>query len=276
MNIPLHGAKSEKFTFTIVIGILLFSLIYISGYTMLVKEENEQFRHEIKAIQQEMDVLFEFLPARDPESIHRQRQITQRVATIQNQFYQGNISHNRKQALLSQLSELKSHVGELKTHVRKVAADEQSRQLRLAAEAASVEVPEASLTEPIVTLVERIPPPVVAAPVKVIIENKLSVYYFKAFSSDPKNRHQRTRFIAIELQLKGDASPTGGELLLMEIRDPENYIINTNTERIRAATDFKTSHRFLPVNHAFKKGRYSIRIYKEDSDFQSVTFLDLM
>ncbi len=197
------------------------------------------------------------------------------MAQIQQQFYENTNPVTRKQILLAQLGELKEEVGKLKTHVKKVVVDEQNRQVMLAVHSAAGKTEETLPGEPKIIVVGQVQP-IPAPTVQVIVQNKLSVYYFKAFSSDHKNRHQRTRSISVELQLTGDVSAAGDGLLVVEIRDPENNIISTGTERIRASSDFTTDFTFIPVKHSFKKGRYSVRIFKDDIEFQSVTFLDLV
>ncbi len=278
MNTPARSLKNDKFTFAVIIGILFCSLIYTSVYTLVVKEENEKFKHELKAIEQEMNVLFEVLPTPDAESTQRKRQILQQVAHIRKNFYQNNVSPVSKKELIAQLGEVKTQVGNLEQRVKTVIEAEQQR---TASAAPRGEEPEpdtllpVAFSEPRPVRVAMHPLPVrtpEATPGK-----KLSVYYFRTFSSDKKSRYHRTKHITLQLQLQGDISLLTDPYLRVEIRSPDNRIITGDRDRIRAATEYMTSYDFVPEDgQPFAPGRYVVRIFSADGQFQQITFLILI
>lgn len=278
MSTPARSLKNDKFTFGVVIGILLCSLIYTSGYTLVVKEENEKFKHELKAIEQEMNVLFEFLPTPDAESLHKKQQILRQVANIRKEFYQNDASFVSKKELFSQLGEVKMRVGDLEERVKTVIEKEHE------ATSLTASIPEEEPVEHLLT--SDIPQP---RPARVTLQavpvssqestpsKKLAVYYFHAYSSDKKSRYHRTRHLNVQLQLQGDVTLLTDPYLRIEIRDPDNNIITDEKDRIKAASEYMTSYLFeLPPGQAFKKGRYVIRIYSADNQFQQLTFLFLV
>jgi hypothetical protein len=110
----------------------------------------------------------------------------------------------------------------------------------------------------------------------IIVQNKLSVYYLTALSQDKRNRASRTNYINIQLQLKGDISHVQNKYLYIEVRDPSHKIISTERDKLRITNQYITDYRFEPFRYKFIKGKYSIRIYSLDSDFQSVTFFTLI
>lgn len=278
MNASPRSLKNDKFTFAVVIGILLCSLIYTSGYTLVVKEENEKFRHELRAIEQEMNVLFEVLPTPDEESVQKKRLILRQVEQIRKDFYHNNISPAGKKALFSQLSGVKTQVGDLEKRVKTVIV--QNQQKAAAASALPEEVMDSSqfariINKPLPAGKAAWHVPIAAVPVSPA--KKLAVYYFRAYSSDKKNRYHRTESITLELQLQGDTDVLNDPFLRIEIRDPDNHIISTGQERIRAATEYMTSYVFEPGSGTeFKKGRYVLRIYSVNNQFQQLTFLILV
>jgi hypothetical protein len=276
MNAPGRILKNDKFTFAVVIGILLCSLIYTSGYTLVVKDENEKFRNELRAIEQEMTVLLEILPTPDEESMQKKQKILRQVEKIRKDFYHNNISATSKQQLFTQLSGVKTQVGDLEKRVKTVVREHPEKA------AASLEP--VALEDTLLhgdrpgTGLSRaaayIPPDerLLVRPAK-----KLSVYYFRIFSSDKKNRYHRTNSITIQLQLQGEPDALADPYLRIEIRDPDNYIISNGNERIRASTEYMASYIFEPgPGVQFKKGRYVIRIYSARNDFQQITFLMLV
>jgi Asp-tRNA(Asn)/Glu-tRNA(Gln) amidotransferase C subunit len=278
MNAPARSLKNDKVTFAVVIGILLCSLIYTSGYTLVVKEENEKFKQELRAIEQEMNVLFEVLPTPDEESVQKKQMILRQVEKIRKDFYHNNISPTSKQELFSQLSGVKTQVGDLEERIK--TAIVQNQEISAAAEGSA---PDAfgdsayyvsNTGSPHFKNAAQILP---TAPVNLSSEKKVAVYYFRAYSSDKKNRYHRTKSITLELQLQGHIELLNDPFLRIEIRDPENHIITTGKERIRAATEYMASYIFEPdADTKFKKGRYVIRIYSKNNEFQQLTFLFLV
>ncbi len=278
MNTPARSLKNDKVTFAVVIGILFCSLIYTSVYTLVVKEENEKFKYELKAIEQEMNVLFEVLPTPDAESTERKRRILQQVAYIRKNFYQNNVSPVSKQELIAQLGEVKNQVGHLEQRVKTVIDEEQQRAAS-ATPPREEEEPDTllplELPQPRTVKVAMHPLPV--RPLETTTPKKLSVYYFRTFSSDKKSRYHRTKHITLQLQLQGDMGMLPDPYLRVEIRDPDNHIITGDRDRIRAATEYMTSYDFVPTQgQPFKPGRYAIRIYSADRQFQQITFLILL
>ncbi|MBD0257689.1 MAG: hypothetical protein ICV83_18405 [Cytophagales bacterium] len=269
--------KNDKVTFAVVIGILFCSLIYTSVYTLVVKEENEKFKHELKAIEQEMNVLFEVLPTPDAESTQRKRQILRQVALIRKNFYQNNVSPVSKQELIAQLGEVKNQVGALEERVKTVIEEEQQQAAAvgppLEEEEPGTLVP-LELPRPHAVKVSVHPLPVRHSGTSP--QKKLSVYYFRTFSSDKKSRYHRTKHITLQLQLQGDMGLLPDPYLRVEIRDPNHRIITGEKDRIRAATEYMTSYDFVPEDaQPFKPGRYAVRIFSADGQFQQLTFLIL-
>jgi hypothetical protein len=103
------------------------------------------------------------------------------------------------------------------------------------------------------------------------------VYYFRTFSSDKKSRYHRTKHITLQLQLQGDMGMLTNPYLRVEIRDPDHHIITGERDRIRAATEYMTSYNFAPTaGQPFKPGRYVVRIFSVDGQFEQITFLILI
>jgi hypothetical protein len=278
MNTPARSLKNDKVTFGVIIGILFCSLIYTSVYTLVVKEENEKFKHELRAIEQEMNVLFEVLPTPDVESTRRKQRILRQVADIRKNFYQNNVSPVSKQELIAQLGEVKNQVGDLEERVKTVIEAEQQRAASAAPTPQEEEpdtLPQLALPQPRAVKVAMQPLPV--RTVGTTPPKKLSVYYFRTFSSDKKSRYHRTRHITLQLQLQGDMGMLTDPYLRVEIRDPDNHILTGERDRIRAATEYMTSYNFAPPEGApFKPGRYAVRIFSDDGQFQQITFLILI
>jgi hypothetical protein len=277
MNTPARSLKNDKVTFVVIIGILFCSLIYTSVYTLVVKEENEKFKHELKAIEQEMNVLFEVLPTPDAESTRRKRRILQQVADIRKNFYQNNVSPVSKQELIAQLGEVKNQVGDLEERVKTVIEEQQ----RAASTTPAPEEAEPDTLLPLelpqLRVVKVAMPPLPVHALGTTPPKKLSVYYFRTFSSDKKSRYHRTRHITLQLQLQGDMGMLPDPYLRVEIRDPDNHILTGERDRIRAATEYMTSYNYAPPDgHPFKPGRYAVRIFSDDGQFQQITFLILI
>ena len=278
MNTPARSLKNDKVTFAVVIGILFCSLIYTSVYTLVVKEENEKFKHELKAIEQEMNVLFDVLPTPDAESTQRKRHILQQVALIRKNFYQNNVSPVSKQELIAQLGEVKIQVGALEERVKTVIEEEQQQAAAagLPREEAEPE-PLAPMEPPRPRAVKVSVHPLPERPPETSPPKKLSVYYFRTFSSDKKSRYHRTRHITLQLQLQGDMGLLPEPYLRVEIRDPDHRIITGEKDRIRAATEYMTSYDFVPEDgQPFKPGRYAVRIFSANGQFEQLTFLILI
>jgi hypothetical protein len=278
MNTPARSLKNDKVTFVVVIAILFCSLIYTSVYTLVVKEENEKFKHELKAIEQEMNVLFEVLPTPDAESTQRKQRILQQVAHIRKNFYQNNVSPVSKQELIVQLGEVKNEVGHLEKRVKTVIEEEQQRAALVVPprpEAAPDPLPPVEPSQPLAVKVSMQPLPV--RTLETTPAKKLSVYYFRTFSSDRKSRYHRTKHITLQLQLQGDMGVLADPYLRVEIRDRDNHIITGDRDRIRAATEYMTSYDFVPADgQPFKPGRYAVRIFSADGQFEQLTFLILL
>ncbi len=277
MNAPGRILKNDKFTFGVVIGILLCSLIYTSGYTLVVKDENEKFRNELRAIEQEMTVLLEVLPTPDKESMQKKQQILRQVEKIRKDFYHNNLSAASKQQLFTRLNGVKTQVGDLEKRVKTVVGEHPEKAAAASIEPVALEhtlphggIPGTGLSRAAAYLPHS--EPFLVTPAK-----KLSVYYFRIFSSDKKNRYHRTNSITIQLQLQGYPDALADPYLRIEIRDPDNYIISNGNERIRASTEYMTSYIFEPgPDVQFKRGRYVVRIYSTRNDFQQITFLMLV
>lgn len=278
MNIKVNNLKYEKFTFSVLIGIMLLSLVYISMYTLSMKEKLEGFHKDMQAVHQEMNLLLEFIPAKDSIIILQKEQIISQMEVLRKEMKRSELSEQQRNQLWQKMNQLKKQLIDLK-HLSEgyqqtqVAILSESSQVSMASQRKdtllqSKEREISALKEVIKSLQNQKP--------DVIVHHKLSVYYLTAVSQDKKNRVSRTNYINIQFQLKGDISLIKDKYLHIEVRDPSHKIISSERDKVRMNNQFITNYRFEPFRYKFIKGKYSIRVYSTDSDFQSVTFLTLI
>ncbi|QHT68041.1 hypothetical protein GXP67_16020 [Rhodocytophaga rosea] len=278
MNIKADNLRYEKFTFSVLIGVMLLSLIYISLYTLSMKEKLDGFNKDIQAVHQEMNLLLEFIPAKDSVITIQKNQIISQMGVLQREMKRSELSEQQRNHLLVKMNELKHKLIELKnlaetdkqTHVAilhqsgQVSVESHKKDTLLESREREI----AELKNLIKTLQNQKP--------DVIVPSKLSVYYLTAVSQDKRNRATRTNYMNVQFQLKGDISLIKDKYLHIEVRDPSHKIISSERDKVRMNNQFITSYRFEPFKYKFLKGKYSIRVYSTDSDFQSVTFLTLI
>jgi anion-transporting ArsA/GET3 family ATPase len=225
-----------------------------------------------------MDLLLEFIPEKDLVIALQKKQIISQIDELHQEMKKNELSEQQREQLLQKMNHLKRQLIELKnlsdtdSHTQ-AAIMYQPDQVLMASQEKdtlleSKEREIAELKNIIMNLQNQKP--------DVIVHHKLSVYYLTAVSQDKRNRASRTNYVNIQFQLKGDISLMKEKYLHIEIRDPSHRIISTEKDKVRMNNQFITSYRFEPVRYKFIKGKYSIRVYSTDSDFQSVTFFTLI
>jgi hypothetical protein len=273
----ISNLTGEKITISVIIGILLFTLVYMSSYTLIIRDENEKFKQSIKTVNAEIDLLLNFLPQKDSVIHSQEQQIIEQIKTIQIALNDKETTQQEKEILIERLNRLKREALQLKEELLEVqeyasqaiaqqtaaAAGFQAKDVQLQAYAQEIQL----LKEQILTLQNR--------KSETIVQSPLSAFYFTAQPSDSKNRHLRTTSVKIKLQLRGDLLTTSCRYLKVQVIDPNNRVISSPSDQIRASTELMTEYTFSPMNYRFIKGRYSVRIYCEDFDFQTVTFFQL-
>ena len=273
--------RGEKITFTIIIAILLFSLVYISTSTFWLKNENQKFKTKVVLAKQEISHLLTFdLPSKDSTINYQKEEILHQASLIQAIIEKNKVSEEEKLKLFAKLDNLRDQAKKLRSQIQIVEKEqlEQANYMLGKTVGSKDSLIKAYLRE-IVLLrnqkkmlasIEEEPEHVVVAPVK----EKVSVFYFSVRASDRKNRASKTDFIFLQLQLKGDLSTLKCTSLQVEIRDPDNNIITDHRDRILATNLYKTEYTFQPlVKRSLKRGKYSIRIFCESSEFQHIDFL---
>jgi hypothetical protein len=243
-----------------------------------MKERMDAFNKDIQAVHQEMNLLLEFIPVKDSLITLQKNQIISRIDELQKEVKKSELSEQHRNQLLQKMHQLKHQLVELKNlaqtyKLTQTAILPQSSQVSIASQEKdtlleSKEKEIAELKNMIISLQKQKP--------DVIIHHKLSVYYLTAASQDKRNRASRTNYINVQFQLKGDISLIKEKFLHIEIRDPSHRIISSEKDKVQMNNQFITSYRFEPFRYQFIKGKYSIRVYSTNSDFQSVTFLTLI
>lgn len=280
MSFQLPNQRNEKITFLAVIGVLLFSLLYISGYSLRMQEEMNGFRQEMNTINDEMDIILEFIPEKDSTIWSQTQQLILQVNEINRVLAQNDISRHDQEALGGKLLQLRNQMQSLKeqlpasqlarlAHVSETTPKVSYRQIRNGDMLLATREREIARLQQVIEQLEARSP-------RVIVHNKVAVYYFVALSSDRKNRANRTHFLSVQLQLKGDVSTLSNQSLRIEIRDPQGLIISTARDQVKASSYYQTGCQFKPMfRYKFIRGKYTIRIYSEGNEFQAVTFLNL-
>jgi hypothetical protein len=279
MNPQIKNLKSDKITFTVLIGIMLLSLIYISGYSILMKDKMESFEKQMHTIHQEMKILLEFIPSKDSVINLQKQQIFSQIQEIQKELTRNQSSEEDKEKLLNRMRQLKQQVDLLKVQAKQTIQENpvtDSKPNIQIVEKVIVNDTLLHMKEKEIARLKNIISYMESNGADLIIRNKLSVYYLTAVSSDKKNRASKTEFFNIQFQLKGDIASIHEKYLYIEVRDPAHRIISTERDKVRITNHYLSDYKFLPFKYEFIKGKYSIRIYTKDSDFQSVTFLNLL
>src|SRR5688572_11948432 len=108
MKTPSSGLKSEKATFIVVICIMLFSLIYMSSYSLVMKNKIEHFRQDLQVITGEMNVLLKYLPEKDSMIQKQKEKILLQMQEVEAEISKNQTSEEERKKLIVKLSELKS------------------------------------------------------------------------------------------------------------------------------------------------------------------------
>jgi len=275
--------KNEKITFSVIIGILLFSLVYISTSTFWLKNENQKFKTKVILAHQEISHLLTFdLPSKDSTINYQREEILHQADLIQQVIAENKVSEEEKLKLFNKLAKYINQAKKLRNQIQ-IVEKEQMEQANymLAGRAANKkdsllktylkEIVSLRYQKNLLISARKIPEEIEEKP---IIKEKISVFYFSARASDRKNRANKTDYIFLNLQLKGDLSTLKCSTLQVEIRDPNNNIITDHRDRILVTNLYKTEYIFKPlIRKSLIKGKYSIRIFCENSDFQHIDFL---
>jgi hypothetical protein len=279
-----NSLKREKITFCIVISILLFSLIYITSSTLILKNENLKFRNQVQIAKNEIELLLNYkIPVKDSLIEKQKTAIREQMKQIEAILSQNKNAEQDKQSLADKLNFLKQQARELRLQI---AAIEEKQTLALK----SSDIREMTERDSLIRIYQRQIAELrrevesmskknrttVITQTVVKEKDKISAFYFSARPSDRKNRASKTEFIFIQLQLRGEISTMTCSSLQVEIRDPNNVIITDQLDKIKASTNFKTEYLFKPAKKSLIKGKYSIRVYCESSGFQHIDFFTLV
>ncbi|MBC8111745.1 MAG: hypothetical protein H7Y04_11855 [Verrucomicrobia bacterium] len=286
MSVTYHtnSLRREKITFGIIIGILLFSLIYISSSTLILKNENIKFRNQVQITKNEIDVLVNYrLPIKDSVIEGQKIAIQEKMKQIEELLVKSKNSEEGIQLLNDKLNLLKQQAVQLRLQIAKVEKKQLLPQdlsdVRKISEKDSLirlyQQQIAELRREVESINKKSRTTVITETV-VQERDKISAFYFSARPSDRKNRASKTEFVFIQLQLRGEISTMNCTSLQVEIRDPNNVVITDQLDKIKASTDFKTEYLFKPAKRYLIKGKYSVRIYCESSGFQHVDFFTLV
>lgn len=276
-----NSLKSEKFTFIVLICIMLFSLIYMSSYSLLMQTKLDHFQEGIVAIHKEMAILQEFLPEKDSLINLQKQKIIEQMIDVQREIAKSQTSEEERKRLSGKLEDLRNQI-----MVLKMVAKEKIYTMPVVVQQPlyQAQKPVIKLTNDTVILakdkeiakLKAVIAELKAIKPSVILKDKLAMYYFTVVSSDKKSRANRTKTINMQFQLKGNMDSLKDKFLYIEIRDPSHKVISTPKDKLRISNHFVSEYIFEPANYAFSKGKYSIKIYSQEVEFQTVTFLKLI
>jgi hypothetical protein len=288
MSYNVNSLRREKITFTLIISILLFSLIYISSSTIVLRNENLKFKNTVDNTRKEIDLLLTVdIPSKDSAIAEQKLYILNQSKIIEEELAKGKHSEDEKRILRAKLDSLKVQANELRVAISRLEKEqiEETRRMISMSESKKDSMLEiyknqvAVLQKKIKSLEsENRSTPQTVLTTKTIIKEKLSTFYFSARPSDRKNRASRTDFVIMQLQLKGDMTTVRCRWLQVEIRDPNNTIITDQRDRIEGSSDHRTEYMFMPEvpRKTFIKGKYSIRVFCQGSDYEHVEFFSLI
>jgi hypothetical protein len=279
MATPSNGLKNEKATFIVVICIMLFSLIYMSSYSLLMKNKIETFQQDMQIITREMSALMKYLPEKDSVIQLQKERIFEQMQDVQSEVARNQTSAEERERMKMRLSELKTQVEMLSLEAKdkvNVITVVQQPETKLAEPPRQVEKdPLIHLKEAEIARLKATIADLQTRQPSVIVQNKLAMYYFTVISSDKKNRASRTKNLQIHFQVKGNVTDLQDKYLYVEVRDPLHRIISSPTDKVKIMNHFVSEYNFEPFNYAFAKGKYSVKLYSEEAKFQSITFLTL-
>jgi hypothetical protein len=285
----LGSLRREKITFTLIICILLFSLIYISTSTLLLKNENLKFSTAVASTQREINTLLNVeIPVKDSVITQQKTELQKQAYQIEQALMQTQISADEREKLKVKLQSLRRQAGKLRERI-KTAENEQKRQAdRLLMARTDRKDSLLQMYQKEVTVLRRKVAGLesaydqqkeetqAVASIKPVVKEKVSTVYFSARPDDRKNRASKSSLVFIQMQLKGDINTMRCRSLQVEIRDPENHIITDQQDRIRISAEYKTEYIFKPLRNTLVRGKYSIRVFCEGSDFQHIDFFTLV
>ena len=289
MSYQVSSLKPEKITFTVIISILLFSLIYISSSTFLLRNENLKFKNHVESAKKEINLLLRVdIPTKDSVIEEQKHEILIQATRIEEELSRNRMSAEERKILRQKLESLRRQAGKLREKITQTEQEQIEEARRIISMSnnkkdsllGAYKNQVAMLQRKVKTLEDERkerPRPVVTTRT-VVVKEKLNTFYFSARPSDRRNRASRTDFIILQLQLKGDVSTLKCHWLQIEIRDPDNNIITDQRDKIEAASDHRTEYMFMPTlpRKVFTKGKYSIKIFCPDSDYEHIEFFSLV
>jgi hypothetical protein len=245
-----------------------------------MKNKIELFQRDIQAITKEMNVLLKYLPAKDSVIQIQKEKILEQMHQVQAEITRNRNSAEEQKRLIEKLSDLRNQVEQLNLAAQEKANSASVIQQAEATPVAYVQAVKndtlllqakeaeiAKLKSTIADLQAKEP--------SVIVQNKLAMYYFTTVSSDKKQRANKTKSLILQFQLKGNIAELHDKYLYIEVRDPFHRIISGSQDKVRVTNHFVSEYKFEPFNYAFVKGKYSVKLYSQEAQFQSVTFLTL-
>jgi hypothetical protein len=244
-----------------------------------MKNKIETFQQDMQVITREMNALMKYLPEKDSVIQVQKEWITKQMQEVQAEIAHNQISAEEREKMKMRLSELKTQVEmlslEAKDKVNVITVVQQP-------EIKQVEPPRQVERDPLIQLKEteiaRLKATIADLQTKqpsVIVQNKLAMYYFTVISSDKKTRASRTKTLQIHFQVKGNVTDLQDKYLYIEVRDPFHRIISSPTDKVKIINHFVSEYTFEPFNYEFVKGKYSVKLYSDEAQFQSITFLTL-
>jgi phage host-nuclease inhibitor protein Gam len=268
----VYTLENEKRIFMVIISIMLLSLVFMSVSYRVVKDKNEEFQQDLAAVSAELDLLVELLPEKDLQISQKEEEIRFLARELKTAINNYDLSKGERDALANRLQKLKTEVKMLKQEVKHYQENEKEK-LRLVMLTDTVMHGDSAIEENYrneIAFLKRTIDELSNRKPGVVVKNKLSAYYFEAMSSDRRSRASKTEYLSINLQLRGDVSYVNG-LLRLEVVDPENNLITEKVHKVRASNNEVINIRFVPRLHKFIKGKYLIRLYAADSDFETKT-----
>lgn len=274
----VYTLENEKRIFMVIISTMLLSLIFMSVSYRFVKDKNEEFQQDLVSVSAELDLLMELLPEKDKEISQQEEKIRDLAQELKHAVENHNLTKVERDALAQKIAVLKKEMGKLKLEVKyyqekeleKIAtvilANNEANEYGDSMVAENYRNEIAFLKRTIYELTTRTP--------SVVVKNRLSAYYFQAVSSDKRSRASKTSFLLINLQMRGDVSLING-VLQLEVVDPQNNLVTEKNHKVRVTADNIIDIKFMPEDYKFIKGRYHIRLYSHEGDFETKTFIDL-
>lgn len=251
----------------------------MSSYSLVMKNKIEAFQQNMQTITSEMNVLLKLLPEKDSMIQLQKQKIVDQMQEVQAEIDKNQTSEEERKKLIIKLSNLKNQVTLLNLEVQdKMHNTSVVQQTETHIEASLPIVKTDTFLHAKDTEIARLKATIAelqAQQPSVILQNKASMYYFTAVSSDKRQRASRTKNFHIKFQVKGNVDDLYDKHLYLEVRDPHHRIISSPRDKVRITNHFMSEYTFEPLDYQFIKGKYSVKVYSEETLLHSVYFLTL-